>query len=102
MQKRFAITAIAYDKRGRVLALGKNSYVKTHPIQAEHANAVGEPHKIFIHAEIAALLKLKDPSKVAKFVVFRYNADGNPGNAKPCKICSRALKLAGIHNIEHT
>lgn len=102
MQKRFAITAIAYDKRGRVLALGKNSYVKTHPIQAEHAVAVGEPHKIFLHAEIAALLKIKDTSKVSRFVVFRYNSDGTPGNAKPCKVCARALKLAGITNVEHT
>ena len=102
MQKRFAITAVAYDKRGRVLALGKNSYVKTHPFQAEHANAVGEPHKIYLHAEIAALLKIKDLSKVARFVVYRHNDDGKPANAKPCKICARALKLAGITNIEHT
>lgn len=101
-QKRFNITAIAYDKRNRVLAVGKNSYVKTHPFQAKHAEAVGEPHKIFLHAEIACLLKISDTSLVAKFVVFRYNADGTPGNARPCKICSRALRLAGITNIEHT
>lgn len=102
MEKRFAITAIAYDKRGRVLAVGKNSYVKTHPVQAEHAVAVGEPYKVFIHAEIAALLKIKDTSKVARFAVFRYTEAGEPANAKPCKICQRALKLAGIKNIEHT
>ncbi len=100
--KRFDITAIAYDKRNRVLAIGKNSYVKTHPLQAQYAEAVGEPHKIFLHAEIACLLKIRDTSLVSRFVVFRYNSDGSPGNARPCKICSRALKLAGINNIEHT
>ena len=56
--KRFKITAVAYDKRGRVLAIGKNSYVKTHPFQAKMAHSVGEPHKVFIHAEIAAILKI--------------------------------------------
>ena len=101
-QKRFNITAIAYDKRGRVLAIGKNSYIKTHPLQARHAEAVGEPHKIFLHAEIAALVAVKDHSKIDKLVVMRYTEAGYPVNAKPCKVCQRALRLAGVTNIEHT
>lgn len=100
--KRFNITAIAYDKRGRVLAVGKNSYVKTHPMQAKHAIAAGEPHKIYLHAEIAALVAVKDHSKIAKIAVLRYTEAGDPVSAKPCKVCQRALRLAGVTNIEHT
>ena len=101
-QKRFNITATAYDKRGRVLAVGKNSYTKTHPLQAKHAEAVGEPYKIFLHAEIAALIAVKDPSKIDKLVVERYTEAGEPVSAKPCKVCHRATRLAGVTNIEHT
>ena len=36
------ITAVIYDKRGRVLSIGKNQYLKTHPLQAKHAHAVGQ------------------------------------------------------------
>jgi deoxycytidylate deaminase len=102
MKKKFSVTAIIYDKRGRVLSIGKNSYVKTHPLQAEYARATGEPHKVFLHAETAAIIKCQYLSKAEKIVIFRHTEDGSPANAKPCKICSHAIKLAGIKIIEHT
>jgi len=37
------ITAIVYDRKGRVLAVGKNSYTKTHPVQAKFAQKIWQP-----------------------------------------------------------
>lgn len=96
------LKAIIYDKRNRILSIGENSYIKTHPRQASSALAVGQPTKIYLHAEIAALVRLKDLSKAAKIVVFRFNKLGKPAPAYPCKCCLHALKLAGITNIEST
>lgn len=96
------ITALIYDRKGRLLAVGKNSYVKTHPLQAKFANQVGLEHKQFLHAEIAALVRLKDWSKAHRIVVTRYDKQGEPVLAKPCPVCQRAINQAGIQHIEHT
>jgi len=101
-KKRFNITAIIYDKRGNVLSVGKNSYVKTHPLQARHAKSVGEPEKIFLHAEIHAITKCLDLSKAFSILVTRFDESGKPVTAKPCRICARALRLAGIKEVKHT
>jgi deoxycytidylate deaminase len=100
--KKHDLTAIIYDKRGRVLSVGKNSYVKTHPVQKHYAELAGEPYKQAIHAEIAAIIKCKDLSKAHSISIFRFNNNGEPALAKPCKICSTAIEAAGIFNITHT
>ena len=48
-----------YDRKGNVLSIGQNSYIKSHPLQAEHAKLTGNEDKIFLHAEIHAIVKLK-------------------------------------------
>lgn len=101
-KKKFDLTAIIYDKRGKVLSIGKNSYVKTHPIMARHAEKVGRPHKIFLHAEVHAIIKCRDLSKAHAIHVFRYDKEGNPANAKPCPVCMSAISEAGIKIIEFT
>lgn len=102
MNKKHDVTAVITDRRGRVLAVGQNSYVKTHPYQAKIAKQVGEDQKIFLHAEIHAITRCKDLSKAHKISIFRYNKLGFPVLAKPCEICSTAIRAAGIFNIEHT
>lgn len=101
-KKRFSITAIIYDKRGRVISVGQNSYVKTHPLQAKFSRQVGEPEKVFLHAEIAAIAKCLDITKADKIVVTRFTEDGKPANAKPCAACAAAIKSFGINKIVHT
>ncbi len=101
-KKRFSVTAVIYDKRGNVLSMGKNSYVKTHPIQADHARRAGEPHKIYLHAEIDAIIKCPDIFKAHKLVVFRFAEDGSPANARPCCVCAGAISKTPIKIIEHT
>ena len=104
MQNRgeFNLTATLYDKRGRKLAVGTNSYTKSHPLQGKFAEEAGKPDAIFLHAEIDALRKCKDWTAIRKIVVERYDAQGNPRLAKPCKVCQHALDTIGISEIEFT
>lgn len=96
------ITAIIYDRKGRILSIGKNSYVKTHTLQAKHAEKVGLPDKQFLHAEIHAIVRCKDLSKAHRILVTRYGKEGQPLLAKPCPVCESALKQAGIKIVEFT
>jgi tRNA(Arg) A34 adenosine deaminase TadA len=96
------VTAIIYNKKGRVISIGQNSYIKTHPLQAIHANKVGESNKIYLHAEVSAIAKCKDIQKAYKIVVMRYNKQGEPVIAKPCNICLSAIHSTPIKIIEHT
>lgn len=98
--KRQHITALAYDKKGRLLAVGENSYTKTHPLQAYYGNKAGRPAAIYLHAELDALIKAK--SKVYKLVVLRYGAKGKPLLAKPCPACRLAINDFGVKHVEHT
>ena len=102
MRTKQDITAIIYDKRGKVLSIGKNSYTKTHPMMVHYANKVGRPQKIFLHAEIHAIVRCKDLTKAHKIVVMRFDKKGNPMNATPCPVCMSAIEAAGIKIIEHT
>lgn len=102
MSVRHTITAVIYDKKGRVLSVGQNSYTKTHTLQAYHAKKVGLPEKTFQHAELSAVVKCKDISKAHKISIFRYTKDGKPANAKPCLVCQSLLNAVGISLIEHT
>lgn len=96
------VTALIYDRKGRVLSVGQNSYIKTHPLQAKHARKTGMPEKMFLHAEIHAITRCRDLSRAHKIFVTRYNKSGEPVLAKPCPVCISAIKASGIKYVEHT
>lgn len=102
MSNQQEVTAIIYDRRGRVLSVGNNSYVKTHTLQAHHAKKVGLPDKQYLHAEVHAITRCKDLSKAHKIFVARYGKKGQPLLAKPCPVCQSAIKAAGIEVVEWT
>ncbi len=102
MRKRYILTAVIYDKRGRILSVGKNSYVKTHTLMAREAAAVGLPDKQFIHAEFDAIMKCRDLSKAHRIFVTRTDEKGVYGNAKPCPVCESLIRKAGIKIVDHT
>lgn len=102
MGKRHHIIATIYDKRGRVLSVGVNSYDKTHPLQAKYALECGLPDKQFLHAEVAAILKLQKPYLARRIRVERYDSKGRPAMAKPCVICQKVIEAAGIKEVEWT
>lgn len=96
-----SITAIAYNSKGRIISIGQNSYVKTHPLQASIAASVGQPKKIYLHAELDAIIKAKGiPIHTLK--IFRIGKSGQYLNAAPCVICRSAIKQFGITHVIHT
>lgn len=102
MSQKPNVTAFVYDRKGNLLSVGRNSYVKTHPVQAKAANAVGMPKRIYLHAEIDAITKVRDWGIAHKIVVVRRGSSGNELLAKPCPICEHVIKQTGIKRIEHT
>ena len=101
MKTRFFIVAKCYDKRGRLLSVGFNSYTKSHPLQKHFAERVGHSHKVYLHAEIAAILRAKD-QPIYRITVERYDKKGLPVNAEPCPICKAAIEAFNIQVVEHT
>lgn len=96
------VTAIIYDRKGKVLSIGKNSYFKSHTLQARHAKKVGRPEAIYLHAEVHAITRCKDLSKAHSIAVLRYGKEGQPLIAKPCEVCQSALEAAGILKVSWT
>ena len=101
-KNRFFIKATIFDKRGKVLTVGENSYSKTHPLQAKFAAKVGLDNKIYLHAELAALARLRPYHKPFKIKVERYGKDGKAALAKPCPVCEEAIRSWGITQVEYT
>jgi tRNA(Arg) A34 adenosine deaminase TadA len=95
------IIARTYDRRGRLIARAANSYKQTHPVQARYAALAGQPLRIYLHAEMACLLRSGDVP-IYKMVIERYHADGRPALAKPCPICQLAIKDWGVKHVEYT
>ena len=95
------VGAILLNKN-KVVAKGVNKENKTHPLQARLASIVGLNEKIYLHAEISALVKCR--TKCDTIVVVRLGGESQEElrNAKPCPICSLALHEAGITNIYYT
>lgn len=87
-------------KKNNIIAEATNLEKKTHPIQARWAQRAGLHEKIYLHAEIAALVKCRDDADT--IIVARINSEGKLRNAKPCPVCTMALKEAGIHNVHYT
>ena len=98
--KKHIVKASVFDRKGKIISEAYNSYTKTHPVQYNYAKQCGEPYKIYLHAEIAAIIKAK--GKGYKIIVERFNDEGVPLLAKPCHICMLAIKEAGIKRIEYT
>lgn len=88
--------------KNKVVTSATNLETKSHPLQARFAERVGLHEKIYLHAEIAALVKCK--SDADTIVVARLGGHhGNEiRNAKPCKICRLALQHAGIKDVYYT
>ena len=94
------IVAFALDRKGRLISIGFNSYVKTHPYQKRCARKAGDQFKQYLHAEISAIIKAKQ--QVHSLVVVRISKAGDFMLAKPCKVCYLAIQEAGINNVYYS
>ena len=86
--------------KNKVIVAATNLETKSHPIQAKFAERVGLHEKIYLHAEIAALVKCRED--VDTIIVARVNPQGKLRMARPCPICQLALKEAGITHVHYT
>lgn len=92
------VGAVITDRKGKIISTGFN-VSKTHPKQKEYANKVGEYNKEYLHAEIHSLVRCNGvPHRIYVARVIRSGI----GLAKPCEICSLAIKEAGITIVEYT
>ena len=102
MKIRPTLTARCFDKKGRLLSTAKNDYKKSHPIQKHFAMMVGHDAKIYLHAEILAIIRAGD-KQIYKIVITRFSPRTNKAlNAKPCPICQAAIKAYGIELVSYT
>lgn len=96
------LAAICVDRKGKVLGKGTNSYTRTHTLQRHFAILAGLPEeKMFLHAEVQALLRSKD-KQVHTLYVARLLKDNSEGLAKPCPACIEALKAFGVQKVVYT
>lgn len=102
MKSRHKVIATVFDRKGKILAVGTNSYSKTSPIQKKFAIAAGLPMKEFLHAEIAAIIKAQRVGVPYSIKIERYTKDGIPANACPCPVCQLAIKESGIKEVTFT
>ncbi len=102
-KKRYDITAIVRDKHGHIISRANNSYVKTHPMQARLAEKVGRAKKIYLHAEVLAILRAGNRiEKAYSIEVYRFDNNGKPRLAKPCPICMELIRTTPIKQIIYT
>jgi tRNA(Arg) A34 adenosine deaminase TadA len=89
--------------RNEVIGVGYNRN-KPSTDQFFWAKKAGRPEAVFTHAEVSALAKVdwSDDLDMAKIYVSRSFKDGSNAIARPCEICTMALKHYGIKNIFYT
>ena len=96
------LAAICVDKKGKVLGRGVNSYTRTHPLQKHFAIMAALPEeKMFLHAELQAVLRSRD-KEIHTIYVARVLKDDTISLAKPCAACVQALKAFGVEKVVYT
>jgi tRNA(Arg) A34 adenosine deaminase TadA len=94
----YKVGCILLDRKGNIVSRGYN-IGRTHPLQAAYARKVNEHHKIYLHAEIHALVKCRvDPYHA---VVIRIGKLGVVRGSRPCPICTYGLRVAGVKRITY-
>lgn len=94
------VAAALYDKRGRLISTAWNQPTKSHPLQAEYAKRAGFEKRIYLHAEIACLVKSREDPYTLQIV--RIGPKEYPKPSYPCPICRMAAIEAGVKEIIYT
>lgn len=98
---KYVVGAFAFDHKGMLLSKATNSFVKTHPRQKILADSVGLVHKIYLHAEVSAIIKAN--AKIDTLIVARILQHTNKtAMARPCPVCCEAIRQAGIKKVYFT
>lgn len=101
-RRRYEIISTTFDKRGRVLSTATNDYNRSHPLFKHFAVLAGEsPDKCLQHSEFRACVKAKHKD-IYSILVQRFDAQGKPALAKPCKTCQLVLESFGVKLVRYT
>jgi len=92
-EKVFAVA----EYKGRKVAEAINCYTRSHKRQREYARRAGFPAKVYLHAEIAALIKSR--CRVDSMYIYRLNKKGEMLPSKPCAVCQLALTELKIQQV---
>lgn len=98
--RKYFVICASLDHHNNILSIGQNSYQKTHPMQSRLAIKSGNASREYLHAEIASLVKNR--VKPSAIVVVRMTAGGLIRMARPCNICTLALREAGVRYVYYT
>lgn len=85
--------------KGKIVSTGVNVR-KTHPTQAKWAEIAGLPEKVYLHAEMAALVRCREQADT--IVVARVNRQGKLRLSRPCPVCLLALNAAGTLQVAYS
>jgi deoxycytidylate deaminase len=96
---KYQVGCIICNKQGKIISAGVNQR-KSHPYQAEMAKRHGDEKKIWLHAEIAAIIKCRQQPHTV--YVARVGKKNITRLAKPCPICFAAIQEAGCKRIVYT
>jgi tRNA(Arg) A34 adenosine deaminase TadA len=102
VQGKHRLAAVVYDERFIPISFGVNSYVKTHPSQAMLASETSNPRRIFLHAEIQALVRADGARRKRGILVIRTRRDGRMGLAMPCDLCMLAIHRSGLKEVMYS
>lgn len=94
------LVAFGLDNKNRIISIGYNSYTKTHPLQAKYATMMGVPNKIYLHAEVSAIIGANE--QICTIVVSRVNNHGRLLLARPCECCMQAIYDTNINKIVYS
>ena len=96
------VGAVLYNSKKREITSATNNDDKSHPRQAWWAERVGLREKIYLHAEMAALIKAREDADTIVVVRLGGHDGKSLRNAKPCPICEPALRFAGIKHVYYS
>lgn len=96
----YKMGCVILDDQRKIIAQGMNRPTKTHPLQAKYAMKVNKHQRIFLHAEIDALIRsIKSSTQPETLIVVRMRRDGVPGTSKPCVVCREAIRQTMIRQV---
>lgn len=87
------------EKNGRPISTATNCYTKSHKAQRDYARRAGYPAKVYLHAEISAIIKSRCHGDT--MYIYRLNKKGELLPSKPCPVCQLALKELHIKQVYH-
>lgn len=85
------------ERKGKPVCTAVNSYTRSHKRQRDYADRAGFPKKVYLHAEIAALIKSR--CRGDTMYVYRLNRKGELLPSRPCPVCQLALNELKIRQV---